>query len=157
MLWLQTYIMWKIGSCFCTYEHVAHDSESNYAVLEENSLSHLHRCNSLDLYSIDVWSLILTFCKKKKKKPSVNMLWNVAFMCDVKHRPNMKQLIKSTHCTTFLSEWWTRGLCTLQQPEERDVCWHWLYHLDSSNDPRGQILGAAIGSIWVQLYKSNFF
>lgn len=68
MLWLQTYIMWKIGSCFCTYEHVAHDSESNYAVLEENSLSYLHRCNSLDLYSIDVWSLILTFCKKKKKE-----------------------------------------------------------------------------------------
>lgn len=39
----------------------------------------------MDLYNVDVWSLILTFCKKKEKKRSVNMAWNVAFMWSVKH------------------------------------------------------------------------
>lgn len=67
----------RLASCekLATYGHVAHDSESNDAMLEENFLSHLHRYNSLDLYNIDVWSLILTFCKKKKKETISCEMW----------------------------------------------------------------------------------
>lgn len=103
----------EMGVGFPAYKHEAHDSDSICAGLEKN----FYHPWTIAIVAISTTLMCGLFfsCLWGNHISKHVMKCGLLSMC-VKHAvPNMKRLIKSTHCTTFLlgmMKWWIMHIAT---------------------------------------------